>query len=126
MEKLQSQKKRALLAPPAENGETTATTGFGLTHAEAIQCLNMVPTEPVEIHLLVEDLPGRLSERQQEELLGLMSSYDTQKPKHGNVSSSPATKEAKGEDGTEPEEYEMDIKEDSKASPAKIVKEEQE
>ena len=49
-----------------------------MTAAEATQCLNMVPTEPVEIHLLVEDLPGRLSERQQEELLELVKSYDTQ------------------------------------------------
>lgn len=38
----------------------------------------MVPTEPVEIHLLVEDLQGRLSESQQDELLELIKSYDTQ------------------------------------------------
>jgi len=89
LQKLQSQKKRGILpSSPAsttngnvtEDAPTTITnTGFGLTHAEAIQCLNTVPTEPVEIHLLIEDLPGRLSDRQQEELLELMRSYDTQR-----------------------------------------------
>eukprot|EP00977_Amphora_coffeiformis_P014367 scaffold3988_cov162-Amphora_coffeaeformis.AAC.4 len=89
LQRLQSQKKRGILpSPPAsttsfddnEDTPTTSTsTGFGLTHAEAIQCLNTVPTEPVEIHLLIEDLPGRLSDRQQEELLELMRSYDMQK-----------------------------------------------
>ena len=89
LQKLQSQKRRGILpSSPASNtngsdteeAPTTSTnTGFGLTHAEAIQCLNTVPTEPVEIHLLIEDLPGRLSDRQQEELLELMRSYDTQR-----------------------------------------------
>ena len=94
LQKLQSQKKRGLLPsppppPPPSNGDnvdiptpstsSTLSTGFGLTHAEAIQCLNIVPTEPVEIHLLIEDLQARLSDRQQEELLDLIRSYDTQK-----------------------------------------------
>ena len=74
-EKLYSPKK-----PRSTNANSdTATTGFGLTHAEAVQCLNMVPTEPVEIHLLVEDLPSRFSEQQEGELLELMKSYDTPK-----------------------------------------------
>lgn len=87
LNQLQSQKKGPLLGPPSngspENGassSTTSTTGFGLTLAEAIQCLNVVPTEPVEIHLVVEDLSNRLSERQQEELLEFIKSYDTQQP----------------------------------------------
>lgn len=90
MQKLQCKKKRALLPPPpSANTHETATaqaqqeaTGFGLTHAEAIQCLNMVPTELVEIHLIVEDLPGRLSERQQQDLLALLISA-TQQQKEG-------------------------------------------
>lgn len=61
----------------SSSSSTTTTAGFGLTQAEAIQCLNMVPTEPVEIHLVVEDLTNRLSERQQDELLNVMKSFDT-------------------------------------------------
>ena len=90
MQKLQCKKKRALLPPPPNTTTSTSTsqtsaaaaTGFGLTHAEAIQCLNMVPTALVEIHLVVEDLPGRLSERQQQDLLALLISAAT-KPKGG-------------------------------------------
>jgi hypothetical protein len=56
---------------------TTPRTGFGLTEAEAIQLLNFMPTEPVEIHLMIEELHARMSEDQQEELLALIQSYDT-------------------------------------------------
>mmetsp|Transcript_52168 Transcript_52168/g.77818 ORF Transcript_52168/g.77818 Transcript_52168/m.77818 type:complete len:99 (+) Transcript_52168:17-313(+) len=35
----------------------------------------MMPRESVEIHLLIEDLPSRLSEERQEELLGVIAKY---------------------------------------------------
>jgi hypothetical protein len=99
-----------LSANPSENGgKTTATTGFGLTQAEAIQCLNLVPTEPVEIHLLVEDLSGRMSDRQQEELLDFISSYDTAQKEESpqavveeNGQSQHVKKEEEGEDDRKP------------------------
>jgi hypothetical protein len=69
----------------AENGDTplstpsttitTTTTGFGLTEAESIQLLNFMPKEPVEIHLMIEELHGRMSEKRQAELLKLIGSY---------------------------------------------------
>ena len=42
---------------------------FGLTPAEALQVLNLVPTKLVELHLIVEDLHDRMTGRKQEELL---------------------------------------------------------
>jgi hypothetical protein len=111
LKQLQSNKKKSLLsANPSENGgKTTATTGFGLTQAEAIQCLNLVPTEPVEIHLLVEDLSGRMSDRQQEELLDFISSYDTAQKEEcpqavveENGESQLVKKEEEGEDDRKP------------------------
>mmetsp|Transcript_12450 Transcript_12450/g.27418 ORF Transcript_12450/g.27418 Transcript_12450/m.27418 type:complete len:152 (-) Transcript_12450:772-1227(-) len=47
--------------------------GFGLTDAETLQILNHLPTEVVELHLLIEDLPSRLTEERQEELLRCVS-----------------------------------------------------
>ena len=50
---------------------------YGLTEAEALQVLNFMPQEPVEIHLMVEDLHDRMSEKKQEELLDMIRSYNT-------------------------------------------------
>ncbi|MGK3754804.1 MAG: DNA-directed RNA polymerase subunit F [Bacillariaceae sp.] len=51
--------------------------GYGVTEAESIQILNLMPTEPVEIHLMVEDLHARMSETKQEELLNMIQSYNS-------------------------------------------------
>ena len=64
---LQSSKKAA--------GTTVKTTGFALTEAESIQVVNSMPTEPVEIHLMIDELHSRMTERQQDELLILVGSY---------------------------------------------------
>ena len=37
--------------------------------------MNFMPTEPVEIHLMVEELHARMTEPQQEQLLELIRSY---------------------------------------------------
>ena len=50
-------------------------SGFGLTEAESIQLLNFLPREPVEIHLMIEELHTRMSEKRQEELLQFLQSY---------------------------------------------------
>lgn len=48
---------------------------FGLTEAEALQVLNLVPTRPVELHLIVQDLHDRLTARRQEELLQVVREH---------------------------------------------------
>lgn len=48
---------------------------FGLTDAETLQILNFMPRESVEIHLIIQDLPSRLTEEKQEEVLTLIGSY---------------------------------------------------
>ena len=66
---LQSQKKHMFSV------DSHKSTGFGLTESEAVQILNFMPTEPVEIHLLIEDLHSRMPEKQQSELLEAISTY---------------------------------------------------
>jgi len=51
--------------------------GFGLMDAETLQVLNLMPKEPVELHLIVEDLMGRMDEDRQRELLDLLPQYRT-------------------------------------------------
>mmetsp|Transcript_25253 Transcript_25253/g.53186 ORF Transcript_25253/g.53186 Transcript_25253/m.53186 type:complete len:233 (+) Transcript_25253:164-862(+) len=50
---------------------------YGLTEAEALQVLNHMPQEMVEMHLIVEDLHDRMSEAKQEDLLNMIRSYNT-------------------------------------------------
>jgi len=50
---------------------------YGLTEAEAVQILNFMPQEPVEIHLMIDDLHDRMSETKQEEFLNMIRSYNT-------------------------------------------------
>ena len=66
---LMSQKKQVFAI------DSTKSTGYGLTEAEAVQVLNFMPTEPVEIHLLIEELHDRMPEKQQDELLAVISSF---------------------------------------------------
>jgi hypothetical protein len=56
---------------------SSSMTGFGLTDAEALQIMNMMPSEPVEIHLMIDELQSRMSESQQEEFLATIASYNT-------------------------------------------------
>jgi hypothetical protein len=68
--------KSKLMTPKIKQptGQITKMTGFCLTEAESIQLLNFMPREPVEIHLMVEELHARMSEKRQEELLELIRS----------------------------------------------------
>ena len=58
----------------------SSTSGFDLTEAEALQIMNMMPSEPVEIHLMVDELQSRMSEEKQEEFLACIQSYSTGTP----------------------------------------------
>lgn len=57
------------------------TTGFGLTEAESLQILNFAPQEKVEIHLMVEELHARMTDKRQDELLDLIQSHVVYKKK---------------------------------------------
>lgn len=90
---LMASKRKASTIPVAATAATAAVTashsdsksipaaaqrtGFALTEAESIQILNFMPQEPVEIHLMIDELHDRMSERQQQELLELVQSYNT-------------------------------------------------
>jgi RNA polymerase Rpb4 len=74
---LRSNKKMTRAAAAAADGTVlvSTTAGFDLTEAESLQIVNLAPTEPVEIHLLVEELHDRMTARKQEELLATIQSY---------------------------------------------------
>ena len=73
----------AVVRPISNNEEENNTNdrkidddqNYGLTDAETLQILNLMPTEPVEIHLMIEDLTSRLNEDEQNRLLSLISEY---------------------------------------------------
>lgn len=67
-----------------EPNSFTATDGYGLTSMETLQVLNHLPTSPVELHLLIEDLENRpgfvgdsvkSGDEKQAEFLKLISKY---------------------------------------------------
>ena len=58
-----------------EEEEEDTVPNFGFTDAEILQILNLMPTTPVEIHLMIEDLPNRLDEDEQCQLIDLIKSY---------------------------------------------------
>jgi hypothetical protein len=72
------------------NSNSSMDQNYGLTDAETLQILNHMPTEPVEVHLMIQDLPSRLNEDEQNNLIELIAEY--------------AGVEAEPEDETEVEE----------------------
>jgi RNA polymerase Rpb4 len=58
------------------------SSGFDLTDAESLQILNLSPTEPVEIHLLIDELQDRMTAEKQEELLAAIQRYRTAAPEN--------------------------------------------
>lgn len=67
--------KKHFTPPDPVSGATRKTAGFSLTEAESLQIINFMPTEPVEIHLMIEELHARMTEKEQEELLEVIASY---------------------------------------------------
>lgn len=59
--------------------DTSNEIGFGLTEAEALQVLNFMPKEKVEIHLMVEELHTRMTDERQDELLEYIQSQNIEK-----------------------------------------------
>jgi len=48
---------------------------FGLTDAETLQILNLMPQELVEYHLIIEDISSRMSDDRQNELIEIVKQY---------------------------------------------------
>ena len=74
-----TKKKRRTPIDPnsSQPRKSPPSPGYGLTEAEALQVLNFMPQEPVEIHLMVDDLHDRMSETKQEGFLDMIRSYNT-------------------------------------------------
>mmetsp|Transcript_20625 Transcript_20625/g.26595 ORF Transcript_20625/g.26595 Transcript_20625/m.26595 type:complete len:208 (+) Transcript_20625:165-788(+) len=111
---LQSQKKQKFEL------DSSKSTGFGLTEAETIQILNLMPSELVEIHLIIEELQSRMPEKQQNELLELISSY--RKKIAGEDGEGADDVQMKTEDGQLPHP-EDDLIEEDKAALGEVVEE---
>lgn len=62
-------------AHDASKANSQEEKGYNLTDAETLQLLNHMPTEEVEIHLMIEDLMERMDENRQRQLLQLISEY---------------------------------------------------
>ena len=62
------------------DGDEAVATGFGLARSEALQILNFMPSEAVELHLLIDDLDSRFSTKQQDGLLEAISRYSRTNP----------------------------------------------
>jgi hypothetical protein len=58
-----------------DNNKNPTVSGYGLTEAETLQVLNLMPQEPVEIHFIVEEVRARMSESQEGEFLSMIKSY---------------------------------------------------
>lgn len=67
----------ATVSSRPKSSSKSSFPGYGLTEAEAVQVLNFMPEEPVEIHLMIDDLHDRMSEKKQEEFLCMIRSYNT-------------------------------------------------
>ena len=58
-----------------DTSSASVPTGYNLTEAEALQIMNMMPSEPVEIHLMIDELQARMSDERQDLFLGFIASY---------------------------------------------------
>mmetsp|Transcript_18805 Transcript_18805/g.52283 ORF Transcript_18805/g.52283 Transcript_18805/m.52283 type:complete len:239 (-) Transcript_18805:182-898(-) len=62
-------------AKQSDSADAAESNGFNLTEAESIQIINFLPRQPVDIHLMIEELQNRMSETRQEQLLEFIASY---------------------------------------------------
>ncbi|KAG2340207.1 hypothetical protein BDR05DRAFT_938154 [Suillus weaverae] len=57
---------------------------FGLSKAEKLQIVNLAPTEPVELYVIVEELEDRLGNRMDDLLVAVSKSLHESAPAHPN------------------------------------------
>jgi len=115
-QKQQQQEGLGAAASPTAAAAAAAAkkTGFGLTDAEAIQIMNMMPTQPVEIHLMVDELQSRMSEERQEEFLAFIQSFSTAAEEEEEGSDAASGEEADDEGMEQAEEEDEEMEENGK------------
>ncbi|KAG2051622.1 hypothetical protein BDR06DRAFT_958902 [Suillus hirtellus] len=57
---------------------------FGLSKAEKLQIVNLAPTEPVELYVIVEELEDRLGNQMEDLLAAVSKSLNERPPEHPN------------------------------------------
>jgi hypothetical protein len=68
---LKSKKRKLATNEPSDDADQT---GFGLSDNEVLQILDFMPTEPVDMHLMLSNFSD-MPERKQEALIDLIASY---------------------------------------------------
>ncbi|KAG1822690.1 RNA polymerase Rpb4-domain-containing protein [Suillus subaureus] len=75
---------------------------FGLSKSEKLQIVNLAPTEPVELYVIVEELEDRLGDRMNDLLVVVSKSLQESAPGHPNGTTAvPEDKGTLGEDAVE-------------------------
>ncbi|KAG2131787.1 HRDC-like protein [Suillus clintonianus] len=71
---------------------------FGLSKSEKLQIVNLAPTEPVELYVIVEELEDRLGNRMDDLLAVVSNSLHESAPRHSNGTMTvPEVKRTRGE-----------------------------
>jgi hypothetical protein len=63
------------MAPAALEAFCAAVAKFGLSRRELLQVADLRPAQPVELHLLLADVEGRLTDAQVARLLALVATH---------------------------------------------------
>jgi DNA polymerase III gamma/tau subunit len=70
---------RSILHQPSYSSDQKESdepsNGFGLTETEALQVMDFMPKESVELHLMINELHTRMPESQQDMLMDTISSF---------------------------------------------------
>ena len=91
-----------------DTASASVPTGYNLTEAEALQIMNTMPSEPVEIHLMIDELQSRMSEERQEQFLEFIASYCKEDEEQNDTAN--ATQEAEPMDEDDKEEDDIKIR----------------
>ncbi|KAK7072644.1 hypothetical protein SK128_024423 [Halocaridina rubra] len=69
-------------SPEVIHGFLESVKDFKLTKAEKLQLINLRPTTPVEMQLIIEDSEERLTEEQVDQLIALVEHHLPDNPQH--------------------------------------------
>merc|ERR1712232_125095 len=77
VKRLRAPKKKNVAQDASSSSDTMHNDqyNFGLTDAETLQILNLMPQELVEYHLIIDDISSRMSDDRQNELIDVVKEY---------------------------------------------------